>query len=56
MTFGDKDAIRAEIDATLEVARGCLGFIFAVGGHIPSNVPLKDALFYMEYLREHWSR
>lgn len=56
LTFGDTDDIRREIDATLDVAFDCPGFVFAVGNHIPSNVPVANAVFYMEYLREHWSR
>ena len=56
LTFDSKDAIRAQVDATLESAMRCPGFIFAVGNHIPSNVPLDNAQFYIEYLRAHWTR
>lgn len=56
LTFGTREQIAAEIDATLAVARDCPGFMFAVGNHIPSNVPVDNALFYMEYLRERWTR
>lgn len=56
LTFGTQEAIRAEIDATLALAKGCQGFMFAVGNHIPSNVPVENALFYFEYLRERWKR
>lgn len=56
LTFGDRDAIRAEVDATLPLARRCPGFVFAVGNHIPSNVPVDNALFYMDYLRSNWKR
>jgi hypothetical protein len=56
LTFGAKAEIQAEIDATLPLARKCPGFMFAVGNHIPSNVPLDNALFYFQYLREHWRR
>ena len=56
LTFGTKDAIRAEIDATLALAFDCPGFIFAVGNHIPSNVPVENGLFCFEYLRENWWR
>ena len=55
LTFGTKDDIRREIDATLAVARELPGFMFAVGNHIPSNVPLDNALFYFDYLRSHWA-
>jgi len=56
LTFGKPDEIRAEVDATLELALGCPGFVFAVGNHIPSNVPVENGLFYMDYLRANWSR
>lgn len=54
LTFGTRAQIRAEIDATLALARQCRGLVVAVGNHIPSNVPIENALFYMEYLRQHW--
>jgi uroporphyrinogen-III decarboxylase len=56
LTFGTREAIRAEIDATLALAKGCPGFVFAVGNHIPSNVPVENARFYFEYLRAGWKR
>lgn len=56
LTFGTRDAIRAEIDTTLEAARACSGFFIAVGNHIPSNVPVENALFYANYLRAQWVR
>lgn len=56
LTFGTKADIKREIDATLKVAKACPGFIFAVGNHIPSNVPVENGLYYLEYLREHWHR
>ena len=56
LTFGNKDQIKQEIDDTLKVAFGCPGFMFAVGNHIPSNVPVENALFYYDYLQKHWKR
>ncbi len=56
LTFGNTDAIRAQVDATIALAMDCPGFIVAVGNHIPSNVPVENALFYMDYLRAHWRR
>jgi uroporphyrinogen-III decarboxylase len=56
LTFGTKDDIRREIDATLELAFECPGFMYAVGNHIPSNVPVDNALYYMDYLRKNWWR
>jgi hypothetical protein len=56
LTFGTKDEIAAEIDATLEVAMDCPGLIFSIANHIPANVPLENALFYFDHLRARWSR
>ena len=56
LTFGTKEKIKAELDDTLKLARSCPGFIFAVGNHIPSNVPVDNALFYFDYLRRNWQR
>jgi uroporphyrinogen-III decarboxylase len=54
LTFGSKEQIKAEIDATLPLAQKCKGFMFAVGNHIPSNVPVENGLFYYDYLQSHW--
>jgi len=56
LTFGTHTEIQAEVDATLRIARECPGFMFAVGNHIPSNVPVGNALFYLSYLKQHWNR
>jgi hypothetical protein len=56
LTFGTADAIRAEVDATLALATRCAGLVVAVGNHIPSNVPVENALLYIEYLRSRWAR
>lgn len=56
LTFSSKADIAAEVDASLALARRCRGFMFAVGNHIPSNVPVENALFYFHYLRSRWQR
>jgi len=56
MTFGTWDAVKAEIDATLALARRCPGFIWAVGNHMPANIPDDMCEQYMAYLRAHWTR
>ncbi len=56
LTFGSKEQIQAEIDSTLALAKDCPGFMFAVGNHIPANIPLENALFYFDYLKQHWNR
>jgi len=56
LTFGTREAIRAEIDATLALAERCAGLMVAVGNHMPANIPIENALYYMDYLRAHWAR
>lgn len=56
LTFNTKADIQREIDATLPLAHKCPGFMFAVGNHIPSNVPVENGLFYFDYLKQHWRR
>ena len=56
LTFSTREAIQREIDETLTLAKNCPGFMFAVGNHIPSNVPVENALFYFDYLSKHWNR
>jgi uroporphyrinogen-III decarboxylase len=56
LTFGTREQIKREVDETLEIARDCPGFFFAVGNHMPSNIPVDNALFYFDYLRENWFR
>jgi uroporphyrinogen-III decarboxylase len=56
LTFGTPEEIAAEIDATLSIAQDCPGFVFAIGNHVPSNVPVDNALFYFDYLRRRWRR
>ncbi|MFO8007953.1 MAG: uroporphyrinogen decarboxylase family protein [Candidatus Brocadiia bacterium] len=56
LTFGTREDIAAQVDATLELAGDCPGFFFAVGNHIPSNVPVDNALFYFDYLSSRWQR
>ncbi len=56
LTFGTTNDFKAEIDSTLELTHGCRGFMFAVGNHIPSNVPVDNALFFFDYLSKNWAR
>ena len=56
LTFDTPREIQYEIDETLKLAKGCPGFVFAIGNHIPSNIPLDNALFYFDYLSKQWQR
>jgi uroporphyrinogen-III decarboxylase len=56
LTFGKPEDIAREIEATWQATQGCRGHMMAVGNHIPSNVPLSNALFYMDTVRRTWTR
>ncbi|MFP4176150.1 MAG: uroporphyrinogen decarboxylase family protein [Candidatus Brocadiia bacterium] len=56
MTYGSQEDIRDQIDRTLPLAFQCPGFIFAVGNHIPANVPAENVEFYINYLKDNWHR
>ncbi|MCL5999540.1 MAG: hypothetical protein M1546_26260 [Chloroflexi bacterium] len=56
LTFNTPREIKYEIDETLKIAKGCPGFVFAVGNHIPSNIPVDNALYFFDYLAQHWRR
>ena len=48
LTFGDKEAIRREVERCMDLGKPCPGFFIAVGNHIPHNVPIGNALYYFE--------
>ena len=52
LTYGSKEDIRAEVKRCADLGRRCPGYFFAVGNHIPPNVPLDNALYYLECIRE----
>jgi len=52
LTFGTKEDVRAEVRRCYELGRKCPGYFFAVGNHIPHNVPLENALYYLDLIRE----
>ena len=56
LTFGSTAEIKHEIDETLKIAKECPGFVFAVGNHLPANIPIENALFYHDYLTSQWKR
>ena len=53
---GTQEQIRAEIDATLALAKRCSGFMAAVGNHIPADIPVENGLYYFDCLKTHWLR
>ncbi|HUS59565.1 MAG TPA: uroporphyrinogen decarboxylase family protein [Planctomycetota bacterium] len=44
LTFSTRDAVRTEVQRCMRVGRDCPGFFFAVGNHIPPNVPVENAM------------
>jgi len=43
LTFGTADQVRAEVKRCMDLGRACPGYFFAVGNHIPPNVPIANA-------------
>ena len=56
LTFGAPDDVRRQVDATLDAAGDLPGFIFAVGNHLPANIPLENAFAYIDRLRASWHK
>ncbi len=50
MTFGNKDTVKAQIEQTFALADRCRGLIFAVGNHLPPNIPPHMMDFYRKEL------
>jgi hypothetical protein len=56
MSFRDWPTVRAAMDRTFARVPDCRGLIFAVGNHIPANVPDEMLDHYITYLQENWAR
>ena len=56
LTIGTREQILAEVETTVRLGKDCPGFLCAVGNHIPSNVPVENALFYFDSLKARWNR
>ena len=52
LTFGTPDDIVAEVKRCADIGRDLPGYFFAVGNHIPYNVPIENALLYFELIKE----
>jgi hypothetical protein len=52
LTFGNKKDIYKEVKRCADLGRRCPGYFFAVGNHIPHNVPLENALYYFDLIVE----
>ncbi|HUW99905.1 MAG: uroporphyrinogen decarboxylase family protein [Phycisphaerae bacterium] len=52
LTFGTPEEVRAEVKRCMDVGRDCPGYFFAVGNHIPPNVPIENADACLEAYRD----
>ena len=52
LTFGNKEGIYNEVKRCVDIGGNLPGYFFAVGNHIPHNVPLDNALYYFELIRK----
>jgi hypothetical protein len=48
LTFGHWDKVEADLDRTFELAKRCKGLVFAVGNHLPANIPADTMRRYIE--------
>jgi len=51
LTFRTKEETVREVKRCMDLGRNCPGFFFAVGNHIPPNVPIENAEACMETYR-----
>lgn len=52
LTYGTPDEICAEVERCTRVGKDCPGYFYAVGNHIPYNVPVENAELYFELIEE----
>ncbi|MGQ9609769.1 MAG: uroporphyrinogen decarboxylase family protein [bacterium] len=48
LTFGSKEDVYKEVKRCIDLGKDCPGYFFAVGNHIPPNVPIENAEACME--------
>ena len=48
LMYGSHDDIYAEVKRCADIGRDLPGYFFAVGNHIPYNVPVENALYYFQ--------
>ena len=52
LTFGTPEDVYAEVKRCMDTGRDCPGYFFAVGNHIPPNVPIANADACMDAYRQ----
>lgn len=56
LAFSPWEKVEATMDRTAELGRQCKGLIWAVGNHMPANIPPSMMDQYIEYLKTIWNR
>ena len=56
MAFSPWDQVKASMDRTFELAESCKGLIFAVGNHMPPNIPPEIMDNFIEYFKANCGR
>ena len=52
LTFGTRDQIVAEVKRCADIGRDLPGYFFAIGNHIPRNIPIENVELYFELIDE----
>jgi len=52
LTYGSRGDIYAEVKRCADIGRSLPGYFFAVGNHIPYNVPVENAMYYFDLIEE----
>jgi len=53
LTFGDKKAIRSEVERVTHIFRNCSGYSYMASGSLPGNIPLENLLYYFDICKEY---
>ena len=56
MTFGKWERVKSDMDRTFLAAQECAGLIFAVGNHLPANIPQDMMEQYLSYFEDNRQR
>lgn len=51
-SFETKEKILKEVKRCTNIGKSCPGYFFAVGNHIPHNVPLEKVLYYLDLIKK----
>jgi len=56
LTYGTPADIDAEVHRCADIGRSCPGYFFAVGNHIPYNVPMEHVELYLDLIKKYGKR